>query len=101
MKVSFFNKPFGPGDVKYSLFARKVTLRGTTIGINIESLKERWFEAIINGPFAGTLRRPRTLGRKASIRNGVKNARKAPYGKLFSTGLIYCLLTVMTPSEGE
>jgi hypothetical protein len=58
-------------------------------------------EAIINGPLAGTFRRPRTFGRKASIRKGVKNARRAPYGKLFSTGTIYCLLAVMTPSEGE
>jgi hypothetical protein len=41
MKVNFFNKPFGPGEVKYSLLARKVTFRGTTIGMKIESLKER------------------------------------------------------------
>jgi hypothetical protein len=41
MKVNFFIKPFGPGDVKYSLFAKKVTLRGTTSGIKIESLNER------------------------------------------------------------
>jgi hypothetical protein len=41
MKVNFLSKPFGPGDVKYSLFARKVTFRGTTKGIKIESLKER------------------------------------------------------------
>jgi len=27
--------------VKYSLFAKKVTLRGTTSGIKMESLKER------------------------------------------------------------
>jgi hypothetical protein len=80
--------PFGPGDVKYSLFAKKVTLRGTTRGIKIESLKERWFEAMITGPLAGTLRNPRTLGRKASIRNGVRNARKVPYGRLLNTGLI-------------
>jgi hypothetical protein len=41
MKVNFFNNPLGPGEVKYSLFARKVTLRGTTKGIKIESLNER------------------------------------------------------------
>jgi hypothetical protein len=41
MKVNFFNKPLGPGEVKYSLFAKKVTLRGTTRGINIESLKDK------------------------------------------------------------
>jgi len=41
MKVIFLIKPFMPGEVKYSLFAKKVTLRGTTSGIKIESLKER------------------------------------------------------------
>jgi hypothetical protein len=41
MKVIFLIKPLMPGEVKYSLFARKVTLRGTTNGIKIESLKER------------------------------------------------------------
>jgi hypothetical protein len=83
MKVNFFNKPFGPGDVKYSLFARNVTLRGTTSGMKIESLKERWFEAIITGPEAGTWRKPLTFGRNRIIRNGVRNARKMPYGRLF------------------
>jgi hypothetical protein len=78
MKVNFFNKPFGPGEVKYSLLAKKVTLRGTTSGINIESLKERWLEAIITGPRVGTLRSPRTLGRKVNIKIGVKNARNVP-----------------------
>jgi hypothetical protein len=41
MKVIFLINPFKPGEVKYSLFAKKVTLRGTTNGIKIESLKER------------------------------------------------------------
>jgi hypothetical protein len=41
MKVSFFSNPFGPGDVKYSDFARKVTFRGTTKGMNMESLKDK------------------------------------------------------------
>jgi hypothetical protein len=41
MKVNFFSKPFGPGEVKYSLLAKKVTLRGTTRGIKIESLKDK------------------------------------------------------------
>jgi hypothetical protein len=39
--VSFFTKPFSPGEVKYSLLARNVTFLGTTRGIKIESLKER------------------------------------------------------------
>jgi hypothetical protein len=78
MNVSFFNNPLGPGDVKYSLFARNVTFRGTTSGIKIESLNERWFEAIINGPLAGTLRSPFTFGRKRIIKKGVKKARKVP-----------------------
>jgi hypothetical protein len=41
MKVIFLINPFKPGEVKYSLFAKKVTLLGTTNGIKIESLKER------------------------------------------------------------
>jgi hypothetical protein len=64
--------------VKYSLFARKVTFRGTTSGIKMESLKERWFEARISGPEAGTFRKPFTLGRKSNIKNGVRNARRVP-----------------------
>jgi hypothetical protein len=78
MKVNFLIKPFGPGEVKYSLLAKNVTLRGTTKGMKIESLKDKWLEAMITGPLAGTLRRPRTLGRNASIKKGVRNARKAP-----------------------
>jgi len=53
-------------------------LRGTTKGINIESLNERWLEAMITGPLEGTCLSPRTFGRKANIKNGVRNARKAP-----------------------
>ena len=76
MKVNFLTNPLMPGDVKYSLFAKKVTLRGTTSGINIESLKERWLEAMMTAPLLGTFRSPLTLGRKAPTRNGVKKARK-------------------------
>ena len=61
-----------PGEVKYSLFARKVTLRGTTSGMKIESEKERWFEAMITGPTVGTKRKPVTFGRKANIRSGLR-----------------------------
>jgi hypothetical protein len=66
-----------PGEVKYSLFARKVTFRGTTSGMNIESLKERWLEAIITGPLCGTFRSPVTLGRKSSVRIGMRKDFKA------------------------
>jgi hypothetical protein len=59
-----------PGDVKYSLFAKKVTFRGTTSGMKIESLNERWLEAMITGPEDGTFRSPRTFGRKRSVRIG-------------------------------
>jgi hypothetical protein len=41
IKVNFLIKPLIPGEVKYSLFARKVTLLETTSGIKIESLNER------------------------------------------------------------
>jgi hypothetical protein len=77
--VIFFIKPFNPGDVKYSLFARKVTLRGTTSGINIESLKERWLEAIITGPLLGTNLSPLTLGRNINIKSGIKKDFKIEY----------------------
>jgi hypothetical protein len=66
-----------PGEVKYSLLARKVTLRGTTSGIKIESLNERWFEAMITGPLCGTFRSPVTLGRKSSVRIGMRKDFKA------------------------
>jgi hypothetical protein len=77
--VIFFIKPFRPGDVKYSLLARKVTLRGTTKGINIESLKERWFEAIITGPFVGTNLSPLTFGLNININSGIKKDFKSEY----------------------
>jgi hypothetical protein len=54
MKVNFLMKPLIPGDVKYSLFAKKVTFLGTTNGIKMESLKDKWFEAMITGPEVGT-----------------------------------------------
>ena len=41
IKVNFFMSPLAPGEVKYSLLAKKVTFRGTTNGMKIESLKER------------------------------------------------------------
>jgi hypothetical protein len=84
MKVSFLINPFIPGEVKYSLFAKKVTFLGTTNGIKIESLNERWFEAIITGPVLGTWRNPVTLGLKINISSGIKKDFKILYG----TGLI-------------
>ena len=38
----------------------------------------------MTGPVAGTLRKPFTFGRNANIKNGVKNARSTPYGRLFT-----------------
>jgi len=49
----------------------------------MESLKDRWLEAMITGPEPGTWRSPFTFGRKSAIRNGVKKARRTPYGRLF------------------
>jgi hypothetical protein len=72
MKVNFLINPFNPGEVKYSLLAKKVTLRGTTSGMKIESLKERWFDAMITGPVDGTWRKPVTFGRNSNINNGIK-----------------------------
>jgi hypothetical protein len=68
--------------VKYSLFARNVTFRGTTSGINIESLNERWFEAIMTGPDEGTFLKPRTLGRKSRVKTGSKKDFSNPYATL-------------------
>jgi hypothetical protein len=67
-----------PGDVKYSLLARKVTFLGITNGINIESLKERWFEAIITGPVAGTNRSPETFGLKSKVSTGSRKDLRRP-----------------------
>jgi hypothetical protein len=72
--VIFFKNPLIPGEVKYSLFARKVTFLGTTSGMKIESLKERWFEAMMTGPTVGTFRSPVTFGLKRIIRIGERNA---------------------------
>jgi hypothetical protein len=77
MKVIFLMNPFIPGDVKYSLFARKVTFLGTTSGIKMESLKERWLEAMITGPVCGTFRSPDTLGRKSKVKIGMRKDFKA------------------------
>jgi hypothetical protein len=79
MKVSFLMKPLKPGEVKYSLFAKKVTLRGTTSGMKMESLKERWFEAMITPPLFGTRRSPVTFGRKKSMSIGVKKDLRKVY----------------------
>ena len=68
-----------PGEVKYSLFAKKVTLRGTTNGMNIESLNERWFEAMITGPLLGTWRSPLTFGLNSNIKSGIKKDFRIEY----------------------
>jgi hypothetical protein len=90
IKVNFFIKPVKPGEVKYSLFARKVTLRGTTSGIKIESLNERWFEAMITAPLVGTFRSPVTFGLKSNIKSGIKkdfNNRYAISPNLLAKGI--------------
>ncbi|CAB4758067.1 unannotated protein [freshwater metagenome] len=72
MKVIFLIKPLIPGEVKYSLLAKNVTFLGTTSGIKIESLNERWLEAIITGPDWGTFRSPVTFGRKSKVKIGMR-----------------------------
>jgi hypothetical protein len=84
MKVSFLINPLMPGEVKYSLLAKNVTLRETTRGIKIESLNDRWLEAIMTGPLLGTYLRPETLGRKINIKSGIRN----DFNILYGTGLI-------------
>jgi hypothetical protein len=82
MKVNFLRSPFGPGDVKYSLLARKVTFLGTTNGMKIESLNERWFEAIITGPCDGTFLNPLTFGLKSRVKTGIRKDFSNPYATL-------------------
>ena len=49
-------------------YPRRYEVRGELT--NIESLNERWFDAMITGPCEGTFRRPLTFGRKSSVRTG-------------------------------
>ncbi len=60
------SRPLSPVPVKYSDFARKMTGRGTMSGMKIESEKDRWFDAMIAAPSAGTLSSPLTQGRNRS-----------------------------------
>ena len=62
--------PFTPVPVKYCALARKVTLRGVTIGITNESAKERWLLATMTGPSGGMLSRPSTVGRQIALASG-------------------------------
>jgi hypothetical protein len=59
--------------VKYSALATNVTRRFTISGVKIESENDRWLQARITGPVAGTLARPSTSGRKSSFSNGPRN----------------------------
>jgi hypothetical protein len=67
LKNAAVSLPFTPGEVKYSAFAMKVTLRSRTAGRKKESENERWLLARIAGPSAGMFSRPSTQGRKASF----------------------------------
>jgi len=40
--------------------------------MKIESLKERWFEAMMTGPDEGTFLNPRTFGLKSKVSTGSK-----------------------------
>jgi len=42
--------------------------------MNIESLKDRWLEAMITGPTVGTFLRPVTFGLKKIIKIGERKA---------------------------
>jgi hypothetical protein len=64
------SRPLTPVPVKYSDFARKMTGLGTIRGIKMESEKDRWFDAMMAAPSAGTLSRPLTQGRKRSRSTG-------------------------------
>src|SRR6266550_2649910 len=59
------SQPLIPGVVKYSAFARNVTLRGTISGMKNESEKDRWLLARIAGPRAGTCSIPSVHGSRS------------------------------------
>ena len=59
-----------PLPVKYSDLARNTTGRGTMSGMKMESEKERWLDARIAAPWAGTLSSPLTHGRNSVFRTG-------------------------------
>jgi hypothetical protein len=64
------SQPLIPLPVKYSAFATKVTLRFTISGVKIESENDRWLQARMTGPVAGTWCRPCTSGRNSSLSSG-------------------------------
>src|SRR5690606_15293331 len=54
----------------YSALATKLTLRGSISGRKVESAIDRWLEARIAGPVAGTCSAPSMRGRHSRRRNG-------------------------------
>jgi hypothetical protein len=64
-----------PPPVKYSDLAAKVTGRSTISGRKIESMSDRWFDARIAPPDAGTFSIPVTFGRHSRRRIGPATSR--------------------------
>ena len=62
--------PRSPVPWKYSALPRKCTCRRHASGMTIESMKDRWFEAMMSGPVAGTCSRPSTLSRVPTFTAG-------------------------------
>jgi hypothetical protein len=62
---------------KYSALAGNTTGRGITSGRYIESMNDRWLEARIAGPLAGTYSSPVTLGRPSMYRAGPMTTRES------------------------
>jgi hypothetical protein len=50
--------------------------------MKIESLNERWFEAIITGPCDGTFLNPLTFGLKSRVKTGIRKDFSNPYATL-------------------
>lgn len=69
-KNSAVSLPLRPVPVKYSDFARKITGRGTIRGIKMESENDKWLDARMAAPSAGTLSSPLTQGRNRSFSTG-------------------------------
>lgn len=67
LKKAAVNLPLTPGEVKYSAFAMKVTLRSSIAGRKKESENDRWLLARIAGPSRGMFSIPSTHGRNAAL----------------------------------
>ena len=68
------SRPIGLLLLKYSDFATNVIDRSSISGRKMESITDRWFDAMIAPPEAGTCSAPSTRGRHSVRRKGPATA---------------------------